>query len=149
MKVVVSDGTGGWYIGGSFTKVGGLSRHNLAYSHSDKSVDPAWNPAPDGPVYALLLSSSTLYVGGYFANIGGYARNNIAAVNIGTGNADGLTISVVNLADVLRPSALQAPVRQLPGTPTPMAPSTLSWCPKAPFTPVVLSLLSAVTRDPI
>ncbi|GIW08588.1 MAG: hypothetical protein KatS3mg060_3393 [Dehalococcoidia bacterium] len=56
---VVSDGSGGWFIGGDFTKVGGLPRTNLAQIKSDKTVDPAFTPNPNAPVNALALSGDT------------------------------------------------------------------------------------------
>src|SRR6266508_2077415 len=41
---VADDGAGGWYIGGDFTWVGGLERHNVAHIRGDGRVDPGWNP---------------------------------------------------------------------------------------------------------
>ena len=40
----VSDGIGGWYIGGSFTPVGGEARNRIAPILARGTVDPAWNP---------------------------------------------------------------------------------------------------------
>jgi hypothetical protein len=82
---VVADGSGGWYIGGSFNRVGGLPRANLAHILADKSVDPAFDPGPNNAVDALTLAGSKLYVGGAFTSIGGRARSRIAAVNTATG----------------------------------------------------------------
>ena len=78
---VVPDGVGGWFIGGSFERVGDFSRHNLAHILPDGSVAP-WDPAPPGPgVECLALSGNTLYVGGAFTRIGGQSRNLLAAVD--------------------------------------------------------------------
>ena len=82
----VPDGAGGWYVGGSFTAVGGLPRFNLAHVASDLSVS-AWDPSASSPVWALAMSGSTIYVGGYFTNVGGQARNAIAALDAMTGAA--------------------------------------------------------------
>ena len=41
---VVSDGTGGWYLGGDFNSVGGVSRTDLAHVMADGTVDPSWAP---------------------------------------------------------------------------------------------------------
>jgi len=84
---VVSDGAGGYYVGGWFDRVGGVPRANLAHIDADGSVDPAWNPNPnyDGGVDALALSGSTVYVGGFFSSIGGRARRGIATVDAHTG----------------------------------------------------------------
>jgi hypothetical protein len=84
---VVSDGAGGYYVGGWFDRVGSVPRANLAHIDANGSVDPAWNPNPnyDGGVDALALSGSTVYVGGFFASIGGQPRRGIAAVDAHTG----------------------------------------------------------------
>ena len=39
VHVVVPDGSGGFYIGGEFTNVGGLTRNNIAHILSDGTVD--------------------------------------------------------------------------------------------------------------
>ena len=82
----VSDGSGGWYVGGSFTGVGGISRRNLARILSNNTVS-TWDPSPNGPVYALALSGTTVYAGGEFTSIGGQTRNYIAAVSTSSGLA--------------------------------------------------------------
>jgi hypothetical protein len=84
---VVPDGSGGWFIGGGFTRVGTTNRNRLAHILSDGSVDPNFNPNANNTVWCLLLSGSTLYAGGDFTNIGGQLRNRIAALDISTGNA--------------------------------------------------------------
>ena len=86
----VADGSGGWYVGGSFTAVGGLPRSHLAHILADGSV-AAWNPIPSGgypftAVYSLAVGAGTVYVGGVFASVDGQPRNNIAAVNATTGS---------------------------------------------------------------
>ena len=87
--VVVADGAGGWYIGGSFANVGGQARSNLAHIKADKTLDTAFNPNPDSTVQCLLLDGTTMYVGGGFASIGGQARSRIAALDttVNTNNA--------------------------------------------------------------
>lgn len=39
VRAAVSDGVGGWYIGGDFTKVGELATQRLAHVKSDGTVD--------------------------------------------------------------------------------------------------------------
>src|SRR5262245_24279426 len=80
------DGAGGWYIGGSFTAVGGVARNSLAHILADHSVSD-WNPAANGPVIALAVSGSTVYAGGNFTSIGGAVRHSIAALDATTGLA--------------------------------------------------------------
>lgn len=86
---VISDGNGGWYIGGDFTTVGGVERNRIAHILSNYSVDSAWNPNADDRVSSLAISSDgkTIYAGGSFLNIGGQARNYIAAIDASIGTA--------------------------------------------------------------
>jgi hypothetical protein len=44
------DGSGGCYIGGNFNNVGGVPRNNLARVLANGTVDPNWDPDPDGMV---------------------------------------------------------------------------------------------------
>ena len=80
-----ADGSGGFYIGGTFDAVDGVSRSNLAHINSDGSLDNSWNPNANDSVRSIVVSGSNIYVGGYFTTIGDTTRNGIAAVN----NTDG------------------------------------------------------------
>ena len=85
----VPDGSGGWYIGGNFTKVGTFDRNRLAHINSDGTVDASWNPNASSIVYTIAISGSDIYVGGNFSGtIGGQPRNYIAKLNNTNGNAD-------------------------------------------------------------
>jgi hypothetical protein len=94
VSVITPDGSGGWFLGGNFTRVGGLDRTWLAHVLADGTVDPNWNPGAqpitnqlgaNNRVTELVLSGGTLYVGGSFAGIGGASRNGLAAVDAATG----------------------------------------------------------------
>ena len=87
VDAVVSDGAGGYYIGGSFDEVGGVARSDLAHLEANGSVDRAWNPGANGEVHVLAVSGSTVYAGGQFSSIGGQARNLIAALGVRSGRA--------------------------------------------------------------
>ncbi|MFH1099227.1 MAG: Calx-beta domain-containing protein [Candidatus Uhrbacteria bacterium] len=82
VRSVVTDGSGGWFIGGDFTAVGGVARGHLAHIKSDGTVDSNWRVDVDGSVYALARNGLVLYVGGEFTTVGGSPRNNLAAVAI-------------------------------------------------------------------
>ena len=86
LSAVAADGSGGWYIGGLFTHVGGVPRTNLAHIRADHSVDPSFNPYVNDAVHTLAVSGSTVYVAGLFTSIGGQTRNNIAALNAADGS---------------------------------------------------------------
>ncbi|MBC8001874.1 MAG: hypothetical protein H7X97_04725, partial [Opitutaceae bacterium] len=81
----VSDGAGGWYIGGSFVSVGDVVRTNLAHILSSQIVDPVWNPSANGPVNAIAIVGSDVIVGGSFTTINGLGRSRIASINKTTG----------------------------------------------------------------
>src|SRR5438876_3473765 len=69
--VMVPDGTGGWYIGGEFTAVGGRPRSCLAQIGADGSVTN-WNPGVTGSpgyidppaVSAIAVWGDRIFVGG-------------------------------------------------------------------------------------
>ena len=84
----VSDGNGGWYIGGSFTKVGDYTRNHLAHINADGSVDQNFDPNVNNVVNSLFLSGTTLYAGGSFTTVNGSTtRNRLAAFDTTTGIA--------------------------------------------------------------
>src|SRR5690606_6800021 len=87
VHAAIPDGSGGFYIGGGFAKVGTYDRFNLAHILSNGAVDPNFGPVvvEGGRVFALALSGSTLIIGGEFTSIGGTTRNRIAALNATTG----------------------------------------------------------------
>jgi len=92
VNAVLGDGSGGWFIGGSFDFVGAgnVRRPDLAHIRADGSVDPTFDPAVAGfgsgfgveGVDALALSPDghTLYVGGYFTSLGGVSDIDVGAV---------------------------------------------------------------------
>lgn len=75
------DGSGGYFVGGNFSQIGGVARTNLAHITSTGQVDLAFAPNPDAEVRALQLVGSNLFVGGSFTQIGGQALPNFAALS--------------------------------------------------------------------
>ena len=60
--VVVPDGTGGWYLGGDFTKIGLSNREGLARITSSGSL-ATWHPTVSGgAVTSLAVASGVVYV---------------------------------------------------------------------------------------
>jgi Domain of unknown function (DUF5122) beta-propeller len=88
-EIAVGKDGGTVWVAGDFTSLGGQTRNKLAAVHSDGTVDPAFNPAPDGgsAVSTLTLSedNSRVYFGGKFSKIRGQVRNNLAAVDSHSG----------------------------------------------------------------
>jgi hypothetical protein len=81
----VSDGAGGWYLAGEFTRIGDHPAGGLAHVLADGTLDPAFLPVADGLVSALALDGDTLYAGGVFTSIGGSARLHLAALSTDDG----------------------------------------------------------------
>ncbi|MGL5931138.1 MAG: hypothetical protein ACRCY8_19570, partial [Dermatophilaceae bacterium] len=83
----ISDGAGGWYLGGEFGEVDGYYRRSVAHVRADGSLDRGFNANVNGPVRALALVGGTLVIGGKFTEAGGGPRTNLAAVDAATGDA--------------------------------------------------------------
>jgi len=86
----VADGSGGWYLGGDFSTVGGVVRNNLAHIDAAGSLDVAWDGNTNGVVRALALDTARLYVGGDFTTVKGgtVTRNYLAAFSLADGSVD-------------------------------------------------------------
>lgn len=88
VDAVISDGAGGWFLGGSFLSVQGAPTFGLAHIDASGKVLP-WSAIVNGsgPVTCMALSGTTLYFGGpgtFFSNSG--TRNFLGAVDTGTGS---------------------------------------------------------------
>ena len=83
----VGDVNGGWYVGGNFNSIGGVTRNNIARINSDGTVHP-WNPNSNFIVNQIVLSGNDIFVSGGFSFIGGQSRTHIAKLNNTTGDAD-------------------------------------------------------------
>ncbi|HNX59913.1 MAG TPA: delta-60 repeat domain-containing protein, partial [Spirochaetota bacterium] len=104
VNVAVSDGVGGWYIGGSFTSVNGITRNRIARINSDGSVHE-FNPDCSGQVTALAVSSDAKYVyfSGNFNSVGGVPWSRIAKVSAISGKlVTEWNPTINNFAEVLK-----------------------------------------------
>jgi hypothetical protein len=87
----VSDGGGGWYIGGDFSSVGDAPIKNLAHISPAGSVDPAFDGQVGGTVRAIIVGGldeegtqpdeHVVYIGGDFTQVHGVSRSRAAALN--------------------------------------------------------------------
>jgi PKD repeat protein len=86
---IAPDGSGGWYIGGSFSAVGAVAIQNAAHITSSGTLDIGWTPGPNAQVSAIGVSpdGSTVYLGGQFTSVSGSSRASVAAVSASTGLA--------------------------------------------------------------
>jgi hypothetical protein len=86
VRSIVATSTGAWYLGGTFTAVGGSARRGLAAVGPGGAVRP-WKPkVTGGAIRSMALSpdGSTLYVGGSFSKVKGAARAGLAAFDTAT-----------------------------------------------------------------
>lgn len=88
VRASVSDGNGGWYLGGDFTEIGGVPRRHLAQIDADGNLTN-WNPAPNGSVSALRIVDGRLFVGGDFSALAGKSRLKAASFDVISGALDG------------------------------------------------------------
>jgi uncharacterized repeat protein (TIGR01451 family) len=89
----VSDGAGGWYIGGNFTQVQGVTRKGIAHILPDNTLDAAWNPDITfqnvTSIWELLYWNHTLYLCGGITAVNGVGRRTLAAIDGTTGRVTG------------------------------------------------------------
>jgi hypothetical protein len=83
---VVPDGSGGWYLGGTFKWVRGQPRNNAAHLDAKGNLT-AWDPNASYAVTALAVSGGTVYAIGSFTTIGGQPRKGLAALDAISGAA--------------------------------------------------------------
>ena len=88
VDAALPDGSGGFYIAGSFTRVGSAARSGVVHLLSSGSVDPAFTANADGEVTALARSGGRLYLGGLFYSVNGVGRTHVAAVDSSSGAVD-------------------------------------------------------------
>jgi hypothetical protein len=77
VHTVIEDGSGGWYVGGSFTRIGNFHREGLAHILANGSVDPAFNAATVNSfgikqfegARAMLLTGGRLYVASEYGSV--------------------------------------------------------------------------------
>jgi hypothetical protein len=81
VNVSISDGSGGWFIGGNFSTVGDSLRQSFAHILSDGSVS-AWSVPVNGSINVMSRTNDTLIIGGNFTSVNGVNRNNIAMLDI-------------------------------------------------------------------
>ena len=65
------DGRGGWYVAGSFTRVGGVRVSGLAHIRANRTVDARWRPAVNGEVHDIEVKGSTVFIAGDFTRVSG------------------------------------------------------------------------------
>jgi hypothetical protein len=82
---IVSDGSGGHFLCGKFTRVDNFSKKSLAHVDSNRQVT-ALSVDINGPVHDVLPDEENkiLYIGGAFTVVNGEKRNNLCAIDLTT-----------------------------------------------------------------
>ena len=88
-KMALSSDGSRLFVGGDFTRVGGLTRGRLAaVDPVTGAVDPNWRADANDTIFALSTSGTKLYFGGAFTTVAGQPRERLAAVDQATGALD-------------------------------------------------------------
>ena len=77
VHAAVADGSGGWYIGGRFSRVNGVERRNFAHLLDEDRLDENFNIPVDDIVETILLNDNLIYIGGRFKAVGTTLSNTI------------------------------------------------------------------------
>ena len=85
IDAVIGDGAGGFYLGGSFTTIGGVARADLAHVTNANQIDTTFAPAMNGSVDALARTGTQLFAGGSFSGVDGKDEANLVSLNPTTG----------------------------------------------------------------
>ena len=110
--VSIPDGAGGFFIGGDFSKVGGVNRSDLAHINASGELTswPGQFNIINSRVNAMVLDNGYLYVGGFFTNAfhseGYESRRSIVKYDATTGDVEdwyptGGVVGTVNTLEVI------------------------------------------------
>lgn len=75
------------YVGGDFTRAGGVARRHLAALDLDSGDARGWSVNMPGPVYSLAADDGVVFVGGRFNYTGTEGRSDLMAFDADTGQA--------------------------------------------------------------
>jgi len=94
------------YVGGSFTRVNGVSRGRVAaLDPTTGAVSAAWSADASSNVYALAVGGGQLFIAGSFSTISGAARSRLASVNLADSTLTSFAPVLSNTAASLAVSA--------------------------------------------
>ena len=82
----ISDGNGGWYIGGDFLSINGTPRTRIAHILPNGELDPNWTASANAAVRTFEIHNNILYVGGEFTEVNGQNRGRLAALSTSDGS---------------------------------------------------------------
>lgn len=82
-ETAVPDGSGGWYVSGGISSVGGTGVNRVAHIEADGTVDTDWRPAVTGGqgVWAMAKVGDVILIGGDFTKVDDVNRTRLAAIS--------------------------------------------------------------------
>ena len=95
VAAMIPDGSGGYYLGGGFDRIGGVRQPNLRRLDSNGQLVPSFVPN-SGFVRALALAGGHLWVGGDFTFFNSEARQRLVAIDPVTGALRGFVTDANN-----------------------------------------------------
>ncbi len=84
VEVIVPDGNGGWYVGGSFTQVNDFPITRLAHILPNQLLDSAFSVNINNTVHDIVMWNDTMLIGGLFTTVGGQTHRRLAAIQLST-----------------------------------------------------------------
>ncbi|MGB1003222.1 MAG: T9SS type A sorting domain-containing protein [Salibacteraceae bacterium] len=81
VNTIISDGNGGWILGGWFDRAGDRNRVNLAHIKSNGELS-ALKLEVNGEITALFLDGGKLYVGGFFDQVNNKIQGHLVRVDM-------------------------------------------------------------------
>ena len=95
---MAADDAGNVYVGGQFTRAGGIAAQNIAMWDGQR-----WHNVGDADSYiaALAVGDGFLYAGGNFTQIGGVAASHVARMNLQTGQWSALSSGINGMVNAL------------------------------------------------
>ncbi len=104
---VISDGQGGWFIAGNFSKVGGQVRNRIAQINSVGQLTSfGMNQGFDNEVKSLSLEGSKLYAGGTFSLFGSIYYGYGVGVSLTDGAPDFSYLAPNGVVNVVVPDGI-------------------------------------------
>ena len=85
MNVTAKDGQGGWYLGGTFSRLDDTPRRNIARISNSGAIDEAWNATTNGEITALAYTPQGVVVGGEFNVVNGESHHGFVVLDHETG----------------------------------------------------------------
>lgn len=106
VRTLVPDGSGGVYVGGSYTEIAGQPVSFAARLDGTGTLIGSFSAASNSDIQQFLPFNGALYTSGYFSSIGGLSRSVLVKLDPLTGAADPAFVSPASVFPGLAMNAL-------------------------------------------